>query len=144
VAEWFADGQASLEELQSAGAAARAAATRLAADLGTGGSYRLAAESAASTTASTWRMHVLTFYSVSEARVEGAKRAERALQCQLCRCVLGNLARVADEDRKLPAGGLDLTRLAILADALEEAGCAEASILSHLRGPGPHVRGCFA
>jgi hypothetical protein len=30
----------------------------------------------------------------------------------------------------------------ILADALEEAGCTHAEILSHLRGPGPHVRGC--
>jgi hypothetical protein len=34
-------------------------------------------------------------------------------------------------------------RLAVLADALEEAGCADADILSHLRGPGPHVRGCW-
>jgi hypothetical protein len=34
-------------------------------------------------------------------------------------------------------------RLPILADALEEAGCTDADILSHLRGPGPHVRGCW-
>jgi len=34
--------------------------------------------------------------------------------------------------------------LAILADALEEAGCADTDILDHLRGPGPHVRGCWA
>jgi hypothetical protein len=34
--------------------------------------------------------------------------------------------------------------LPILADALEDAGCAEASLLDHLRGPGPHVRGCWA
>ena len=33
-------------------------------------------------------------------------------------------------------------RLPVLADALEEAGCTERSILDHLRGPGPHVRGC--
>jgi hypothetical protein len=26
---------------------------------------------------------------------------------------------------------------------LEEAGCADRAILDHLRGPGPHVRGCF-
>jgi len=31
----------------------------------------------------------------------------------------------------------------ILADALEDAGCDNADILSHLRGPGPHVRGCW-
>jgi hypothetical protein len=34
-------------------------------------------------------------------------------------------------------------RLPILADALEEAGCDSADILSHCRGPGPHVRGCW-
>jgi hypothetical protein len=33
--------------------------------------------------------------------------------------------------------------LPILADALEDAGCTDSDILSHLRGPGPHVRGCF-
>jgi hypothetical protein len=34
-------------------------------------------------------------------------------------------------------------RLPILADALEEAGCADEAILSHCRGAGPHVRGCW-
>jgi hypothetical protein len=34
-------------------------------------------------------------------------------------------------------------RLPILADALEEAGCDNADILDHCRGPGPHVRGCW-
>ena len=34
-------------------------------------------------------------------------------------------------------------RLPILADALEDAGCANADILNHCRGPGPHVRGCW-
>jgi hypothetical protein len=35
-------------------------------------------------------------------------------------------------------------QLPILADALEDAGCADDALLSHLRGPGPHVRGCWA
>lgn len=35
-------------------------------------------------------------------------------------------------------------RLPILSDALEEAGCTEQAILTHLRGSGPHVRGCWA
>jgi hypothetical protein len=48
------------------------------------------------------------------------------------------------EDRTLPAGTLDADRLAVLADALEEAGCDNAEVLGHLRSPGPHVRGCFA
>jgi hypothetical protein len=38
----------------------------------------------------------------------------------------------------------DPQRLAVLADALEEAGCNDAEILTHLRSPGPHVRGCWA
>jgi len=33
--------------------------------------------------------------------------------------------------------------LPILAMALEIAGCAVPEILAHLRGPGPHVRGCW-
>ena len=35
------------------------------------------------------------------------------------------------------------SRLPILADALEEAGCTDADMLAHCRGPGPHVRGCW-
>jgi hypothetical protein len=54
------------------------------------------------------------------------------------------LAAVAYEERDLPSGHLDAGRLAVLADALEDAGCGEAELLGHLRGPGPHVRGCFA
>jgi hypothetical protein len=36
-----------------------------------------------------------------------------------------------------------LSDLPIIADALEEAGCTNADMLAHLRGPGPHVRGCW-
>jgi hypothetical protein len=57
---------------------------------------------------------------------------------------VANLAATAYEERALPSGELDRTRLAVLADALEEAGCTDATILDHLRGPGPHVRGCWA
>jgi hypothetical protein len=55
-----------------------------------------------------------------------------------------SLAQAAYEDIDLPGGTLDLARLAILADALEDAGCTDIDILAHCRGPGPHVRGCFA
>jgi hypothetical protein len=51
------------------------------------------------------------------------------------------LARAAYDERVLPEGLLDSARLAVLADALEEAGC-DASLLGHLRSPGPHTRGC--
>jgi hypothetical protein len=65
---------------------------------------------------------------------------------------------------RLDTGTLDPARLAVLADALEEAGCDSEDLLRHLRGyamtpcpntgdpplsfwrpsPGPHVRGCWA
>ncbi len=54
------------------------------------------------------------------------------------------VAHAAYVERLLPSGNLDPLRLAILADALEEAGCTDEEILSHLRSPGPHVRGCWA
>ncbi|MFO0852374.1 MAG: hypothetical protein U0871_28010 [Gemmataceae bacterium] len=38
----------------------------------------------------------------------------------------------------------DFGLLPVLADALEEAGCDAAALLAHCRGPGPHVRGCWA
>ena len=47
------------------------------------------------------------------------------------------LARSAYESR-------DFGLLPVLADALEEAGCDSADLLSHLRGGGPHARGCWA
>jgi hypothetical protein len=59
----------------------------------------------------------------------------------------GTIRRLAQsiyEEREMPGGTLDAARLAILADALEDAGTTDAGLLAHLRGPGPHVRGCFA
>jgi hypothetical protein len=34
--------------------------------------------------------------------------------------------------------------LPVLADVLEEGGYADAGLLAHLRGGGPHCRGCWA
>jgi hypothetical protein len=53
------------------------------------------------------------------------------------------LAQAAYENRILPSGTPDNTRLAVLADALEEAGCADEQIWGHLRNGGDHHRGCF-
>jgi hypothetical protein len=47
------------------------------------------------------------------------------------------LAQAIDADRAFD-------RLPILADALEDAGCDAADLLAHLRGDGPHARGCWA
>jgi hypothetical protein len=101
-----------------------------------------------------------------EGAVEPVKAAERCAQARLIRDLIGNpfrcapavdatwlawsggtvvrIARAAYESRPLPGGVLDAPRLALLADALEDAGCADAELLGHLRGPGPHVRGCRA
>ena len=57
---------------------------------------------------------------------------------------VGRLAEGVYDDRRLPEGTLDPTSLAVLADALEDAGCDQADLLAHLRGSGPHVRGCWA
>jgi hypothetical protein len=53
------------------------------------------------------------------------------------------LAEDAYEQRVSPDGILANNRLALLADALEDAGCSDAELLAHLRSPGPHVRGCW-
>lgn len=53
------------------------------------------------------------------------------------------LAQAIYEDRQLPAGMLNNGRLAVVADALEEAGCTDANILGHCRSDGEHVRGCW-
>lgn len=89
--------------------------------------------------------------------------AELACQAQAAflRCVIGNrfrpvsidpawltpsvlfMSQAAYENRNLPSGTLENTRLAAIADALEEAGCHDADILNHCRHPGVHVRGCW-
>jgi len=56
---------------------------------------------------------------------------------------VASLAAAAYEERLTPSLDLDPVRLSILADALEEGGCAEA-LITHLRSRGPHVRGCWA
>jgi pSer/pThr/pTyr-binding forkhead associated (FHA) protein len=58
--------------------------------------------------------------------------------------VVPSLAQAAYDQRCLPEGTLEPVRLGVLADALEDAGCTCAELLGHLRGPGPHVRGCWA
>jgi hypothetical protein len=54
------------------------------------------------------------------------------------------LAQAAYDERVLPSGHIDNARLAVLSDALEEAGCTDDAVLTHLRSSGPHVRGCWA
>jgi hypothetical protein len=82
--------------------------------------------------------------------------AEKVIQANILRDIFGNpfrpivfsaewrtsssvaaLARQMYESR-------DFGAMPILADALQDAGCDNDDILNHSRGPGPHVRGCWA
>jgi hypothetical protein len=40
-------------------------------------------------------------------------------------------------------GSTQFDVMTVLADALEEAGCADPTVLAHCRNPNPHVRGCW-
>jgi hypothetical protein len=79
---------------------------------------------------------------------------ELAVQAALLRDIFGNpfrpvafsqkwrtntavsLARTMYESR-------DFSAMPILADALQDAGCDNDDVLTHCRGSGPHVRGCW-
>jgi hypothetical protein len=105
------------------------------------------------------------FYRVkTEAPRERRKAAERRAQCDLFRCVFGHLF---SQESAIPEFEIEsrvllwndrcvvriaqaiyeeraFDRLPILADALEDAGCDNADLLSHCRSGGEHVRGCWA
>jgi hypothetical protein len=169
VAEWFAEAQTGKDELKMAYEAARGLAfgtltpdapghrERIAA-----GMAREAAHSQAFSAASammTYPVSLAGSYRVSEQEREAVLRG-------LLRCVLGNpfrpspvlsatvlawndgtVRRIAEgiyEERRMPEGTLDTGRLAILADALIDAGCDSEDLIQHCREPGPHVRGCWA
>jgi hypothetical protein len=83
---------------------------------------------------------------------------ETAAQADLVREVFGNPwrppASAPGTSPQVCADALDIARrayeegnfraLPVLADALEDAGCTDTELLTHLRSPGPHVRGCWA
>jgi len=84
-----------------------------------------------------------------------ARAAEQAVQVAMLRDIFGNPFRpLVFERRCRSADTLDLARgiyderefdrLPILADALQDAGCELEELLRHCRGPGPHLRGCWA
>jgi hypothetical protein len=90
-------------------------------------------------------------YPRSPARAEAAER--RAL-AGLVRDVFGNPFRPVVFDPAWRAETVAalasaiypdraFDRMPILADTLEDAGCDNADILNHCRGPGPHFRGCW-
>jgi hypothetical protein len=112
------------------------------------------AESGASLFCALYASH----YAASAA--EGGEQGERAAQAVLLRDIFNPfrpitlspscltpqvvaLAQAAYDQRELPSGHLDPAHLAVLADALSDAGCEDAGLLGHLRGGGVHVRGCW-
>ena len=170
VAERFAEGRARDKERRAAWRAAREEAGGLSVSRRSRAAGRhVSAGECDAADAASYAPCTAAFYAALYTGLNGCggsagRRSKRELkaQCELVREVFGNpfrplalasvwrtanvarLAGAAYEERTLPAGTLDNHRLAVLADALEDAGCTEAGLLDHLRGPGPHVRGCWA
>lgn len=150
-AERFADGLVSPQELRAARLACK--------DAGSQASWYAAATDPARAAGNAARSALAGMGHQSSG---DSGPAERLVQCGLLRCIFANpfcpvdcgrawqtpaivaLAQAAYQERQLPAGTLAPSRLAVLADALQESGCDNRELLAHLRGPGPHVRGCFA
>lgn len=164
VAEQFAEGESGKDELEKAYGSTRGLGVGMLTPHAPGHRERIAAcmaGDAARPNAFSAAFY-MTAYPVSLAGYRVQEKDSDALLCELLHCIFGNpfrpialdsvwltpsvraLARSAYDERILPAGTLDPDRLAVLADALEDAGCDSADLLSHLRGPGPHVRGCWA
>lgn len=161
VAELFADTLATLNDVQAALAASEAVYNRTC-------SVARSATTALEPDAYDAALSSITYAACAfafsaAARWSGARDSEHRIQADLLRDIFGNpfrpvviepawlawndgtipkLAQVIYEERELPSGHFDRGQLAILADALEEAGCGDAGLLGHLRGEGPHVRGC--
>jgi hypothetical protein len=147
VAEQYADGRVSDEELR--------AVSGEAASVGVGFGVQFGPANAAHFAALPGRVHPDRCAMFAARAV--AHAAEPAAQAGLIRCLWGNpFRRVAVAPSRLSWNDGTVVRqaqtiyedrafdrLPILADALEEAGCTDAGILGHLRGPGPHVRGCW-
>jgi ATP-dependent Clp endopeptidase proteolytic subunit ClpP len=171
VAERYADGLATAEDLASAAQAAGDVAAQVTEEAGARATaaeayIAWAAPQAARAAAAPDVRHVMSaaaeaLAALTRAAPEGeegfTERAERRYQSDLLRCLLGNPFRVVGVDpgwRTWNEGTVvhlaraiyerrSFDQLAILADALEEAGCTESEILSHCRGPGAHARGCW-
>jgi hypothetical protein len=93
----------------------------------------------------------------TQAAYSAERFAERAVLCCYLRCIFGNPFQLISFDpsmlawngsaiRKMAQAIYDdraFARLPLLADALEDAGCIDADVLSHCRTSGDHVRGCW-
>ena len=86
--------------------------------------------------------------------IAAAWSAQQRGQCDFLRDIFGNPCRPVTFNCGLPPCSVSslaqtiydeqaFNRMPELADALEVAGSTDAYILAHLRGSGPHVRGCW-
>jgi hypothetical protein len=165
VAERYADGQATRDELRSGSAAVEEIADFCADPImwcGVAGAACMAAmdppygaADAAYIAAENVGRHAARVVDPGSDKLdENAMATERAAQCALVREVFGNPFRMVVFDpawRTTTVVALarqmyevrDFSAMPILADALQDAGCDNDDILHHCYGEGPHVCGCW-
>jgi hypothetical protein len=91
----------------------------------------------------------------SDNEFSASRVAEERVQTEILRDIFGNpFSPVAIDPSWLTSDVVALAtgiydqrafdRMPILADALQDAGCDNEEVLNHCRGPGLHVRGCWA
>jgi hypothetical protein len=157
-AESYADGSASDEALRTARSAAVAASREL--DLWTDRTRANATLSAVAVTAHPFAAAKQAAKLSKEAAKQAAKLSKEVASDSIylvIRDVFGRPSGQSADRIAMPSGSRKVAELAaticnthafdrlpLLADALEDAGCTDAELLGHLRGPGPHVRGCWA
>ena len=144
VAESFADGLAGPEELRAARLACQGAGGQ-AAWYAAATNPAIAARNAARSAQA----------GVANNGLIGTEAAELVAQAKLLRDIFGDpFYHVSVDGMRLTPSVIKLAQtiyddrtfdlMPRLADALGEAGCANAEIHAHLRELGPHVRGCWA
>ncbi|HEY7330949.1 MAG TPA: hypothetical protein VH592_25150 [Gemmataceae bacterium] len=169
VAERYADGRATDEELETASDAAHAVWDADMERASTEGKWdRRSRLPYYNASAAAYNVAIpLGWWGAAPAFVDPDKiaretvpdtSAEGAAQCVLLRDIFGNPFRPVTlhstwlvwQGGTIPNLGQAIyddrafDRLPILADALEEAGCTNADVLAHCRQPWEHVRGCWA
>src|SRR5262249_37478082 len=133
-----------------------AEATKKAADSDWGGSTRASglAFSAVVTMSDSLVDTMMTAANATAWATGGNEEPEEREQAKLMRDIFGNPFRLIALDPTWQNSNVlalaqsvyderAYDRMPILGDALEDAGCTNADILGHCRGPGPHVRGCW-
>ena len=157
VAEKFADGQATNQELESA---ANAACAVWDAEFQSGddGSCKPMASMAAYNVAipMEWWGGAPSFVApwVLAQELAPDPVSETQAQCELLRDIIGNPFHLRTPQPVSDQSAIDLAQdiylhgrfdqMPFLADVLAKAGQADAAMLAHCRQPGPHVRGCLA